>query len=294
MSEVGTAADIYSLGAVLYHLLTGRHPFTGETPFEIMERVIKEPPIDPSEHNPEVHPVLNAICLKALAKKPDQRQGSAELLAQELEQWLNGSSAHPSSPRPGLAGKPILLAGAVLVVLVGVILGLLNRSGPAPGETQSADKINPGVESTPLVLPTVATTPPTLVVTTTNTAYVTRSPSGVIRAYRDKTANGERIRTFTPTGRLQTEELQRMDGSIQTTEYDLGDRAKKTRVLHPDRKIETTEFYYDPSGRERMRETTTLPHARGAGTSKSIYVNTSLAIPPVQTNTPAPRQYAPG
>ncbi len=88
----GPACDVYSLGAILYELLTSRPPFCAETPLDTVMQVIDHDPVPPRLLNPNIDHDIETICLKCLEKAPEARYVSAEELGEDLQRYLNGDS----------------------------------------------------------------------------------------------------------------------------------------------------------------------------------------------------------
>ena len=88
--SLNAAADIYSLGAILFHLLTARPPFPGDNAMEVLHQAAERPPPRLRALNRRIPRDLETICLKCLEKNPASRYGSAGALADDLERFCEG------------------------------------------------------------------------------------------------------------------------------------------------------------------------------------------------------------
>ena len=151
---VDARSDLYSCAALLYELLTGRPPFTGDSPVAIAYQHVTERPLAPSEFDPEIGPEIDAIVLTALAKRPDDRYASAAEMRGDVERALDGQPVTakipaldaPTESMPALHASSTQVATkqrqstaiwlgslvAVVVVVLGAMLVLLRIFTPAP------------------------------------------------------------------------------------------------------------------------------------------------------------------
>ncbi|MDX2039316.1 MAG: protein kinase [Isosphaeraceae bacterium] len=152
--NVGTAADIYALGAIFYELLTARPPFRAATTVETLMLVVNEDPIPPGRLQPRLARDLETICLKCLAKDPSHRYASARELAEDLARSREGRSilARPapmyervwkwSRRRPSLVAL-IAIVGILIAAAPAVSVGIAyaNRLSDSLRETRRAQRL---------------------------------------------------------------------------------------------------------------------------------------------------------
>lgn len=142
--NVGFHTDVYGLGALLYHCLTGHPPYEAPSLVDLLALIKAGDPKRPRDHDPEIPPELEQICLQALATSPLSRQPSAADLADELEGFLRGGRTQAQAQK-----SPILaaLAGLCLGLLLGALAGAASSGpkvapppSPPPGPTPTATK----------------------------------------------------------------------------------------------------------------------------------------------------------
>jgi tRNA A-37 threonylcarbamoyl transferase component Bud32 len=173
LATVDRRTDVYAMGVMLYEILTGMLPYTGQSPVDILVKVIREPVVPPSTAvtrrpagapagpapsglvHAVIDPAIEAVCMKALAREPECRYPTAQALAEDLTAWLKGETVGAAPFRPCRARsalRPAVVAGALLGLIASVAGWLwLGRSRPEPPRAAAAE---------PAVAPPVPTPAP--------------------------------------------------------------------------------------------------------------------------------------
>jgi serine/threonine-protein kinase len=152
-AKLNPAADVYSLGAILFDLLTGRPPFLGEHALNVIQQVREKPAPKLRTLTPALDRDLETICAKCLEREPGVRYDSAGVLAEDLERWLQGRHiiARPVSPQvrlwrwsrrnPALAGMGGLLLTLGTAASVVIWNGEKARGGKRSGIAGCRSKV---------------------------------------------------------------------------------------------------------------------------------------------------------
>jgi serine/threonine protein kinase len=166
--DIDARTDLYSLGATLYHMLTGQPPFTGNTAMDIMAKHLTENPLPLRRRAPEISETTSRLVMKLLSKDRANRHANAEELIGELQRAMKSSLAVPPAarptrtslraPEPRRSSSAVWVAAAIVgVVVIGVAVLISASGGPKPAPRP----VNPPVAEDPGPAPAPSPLPPT-------------------------------------------------------------------------------------------------------------------------------------
>jgi serine/threonine-protein kinase len=130
-NAVDARSDVYALGIVLYEMLTGDTPFSGDTPLAIAYKHVREMPEPPSTVNPDVPSELDSVTMKALAKNPDNRYDTAAEMREDLERFLSGQK---------VTATPLMAASTTVAPAAGTSTQVLRQTEIYPEDEPGTNR----------------------------------------------------------------------------------------------------------------------------------------------------------
>ncbi|MER6021386.1 protein kinase domain-containing protein [Streptomyces anulatus] len=152
---VDARSDLYSVGIMLFQLLTGRIPFDADSPLAIAYAHVQEEPVAPSSINRSVTPAMDALVARALKKNPNERFPSAAAMRDEIARVLNASGGQTGAPVIVAGGGPASSGSGV----GSAVFPPVDQSTPAPHSVQTPYQPHPHQQPGPYSQPTPAPTP---------------------------------------------------------------------------------------------------------------------------------------
>jgi serine/threonine-protein kinase len=151
-APVTASSDLYSAAIVLYEMLTGKVPFTGDSAIEIAMKHLNDPPKPPSKIRPEIPEELDAVVLRALAKNPEDRYQTAEEFSEDLHRVEAGLPLAPETSEAAtalLAGAALMGVGGSTEVLAGTAVTTPGGGPPPPTTRRPPPPYGPGYYDEP-------------------------------------------------------------------------------------------------------------------------------------------------
>ncbi|MEU0949496.1 PASTA domain-containing protein [Streptomyces canus] len=271
---VDARSDLYSVGCLLYELLTRRPPFTGESPMAVMYQHVQEEPRPPSLYNPEVGPRVDTIVLRALTKDPAYRYQSAQEMLADVEAYLgaqtvvdrtfdgvdeepDGDDAAETGRRRGISG--VLIGLGVAVVVAALVLGwfMFGRGAADDGRTDVPDFVGQTLEEARRTADNVG-----LTLTVAKKEPCADQPTGHIceqTPLDGRLDKGEAVSVTVSTGAPKVEVPDVTDKDEDDASRILEDKGFKVKLRH---KVSTedagTVLEQDPAGGESVETGTEI------------------------------------